>query len=171
MISVQHIQTLARYNRWQNRSIYREAGRLSEAQRTEKRGAFFGSIHATLSHLMFGDQAWMHRFGHPEKPRARSIPESVSAYPDWNELAVTRAAFDETIVGWAELLDPAWLQGELTWVPIAIGKPVTQPHWMLATHMFNHQTHHRGQVHCMLTALGMKPDDTDLPLLGTLYEA
>ena len=171
MISVDHPQAMARYSRWQNRSLYREADRLSDAQRKETRGAFFGSIHATLSHLLFGDQAWMHRFGHPEKPRARSIPDSVSAYPDWNELKSARAAFDETIIAWADGLDPAWLSAEMSWTPAVLGVPVVRPHWLLVTHMFNHQTHHRGQVHCMLTSLGMKPDDTDLPLMGALPES
>ncbi len=168
MISPAHAQAMARYNRWQNRSLYREAGKLTDAARHENRGAFFGSIHATLSHLLFGDQVWMHRFGHHETPRARSIPDSVGAYPDWAELATARAAFDEVIIAWADRLDPAWLAGELTWVPPALGTPLTKPRWLLVTHMFNHQTHHRGQAHCMLTGLGMKPDDTDLPLLDAL---
>ena len=68
MIAIEHACAMARYNRWPNRSIYREAGRLTDAQRNERRGAFFGSVHATLSHLLFGDQAWMHRFGHPANP-------------------------------------------------------------------------------------------------------
>ena len=103
----------------------------------------------------------MHRFGHPETPRATSIPASVDAYPDWSELAAARVAFDETIVGWADRLDAAWLAGELTWTPPALGTPMTKPRWLLVTHMFNHQTH------CLLTRFGMKPDDTDLPLLDT----
>ena len=168
MITPTHAQAMARYNRWQNRSLYREAGKLDDAQRRQMRGAFFGSIHATLSHLLFGDQVWMHRFGYPDKPRAGSIPDSVAAYPDWNELAAARVEFDEAIITWADRLDAGWLDGVLTWVPPALGTPLTRPRWLLVTHMFNHQTHHRGQVHCLLTAFGMKPDDTDLPLLGAL---
>jgi uncharacterized damage-inducible protein DinB len=92
----------------------------------------------------------------------------VSAYPDWTELAAARVAFDEVIIAWADRLDPDWLGGEQTWVPAALGTELTRPRWVLVTHMFNHQTHHRGQVHCLLTAFGMKPDDTDLPLMGAL---
>lgn len=168
MISPAYAQQMARYNRWQNRSLYREAGRLSDSQRNEMRGAFFGSVHGTLSHLLFGDQVWMYRFGHPEKPRASSISTSVGAYRDWSELAAARAAFDETIIAWADRLDAEWLANDLSWTPPALGTPLTKPHWLLVTHMFNHQTHHRGQVHCLLTGLGMKPDDTDLPLLEAL---
>lgn len=159
---------MARYNRWQNRSLYREAGKLSDAQRRENRGAFFGSVHATLSHLLFGDQVWLHRFGHPVPPRARSIPDSVNAYPDWAELAAERVAFDEVIIAWADRLDQSWLERDFTWTPPALGRPMTRPHWLLVAHLFNHQTHHRGQVHCMLTSLGMKPDDTDLHLMDAL---
>lgn len=168
MITPQHAQTMARYNRWQNRSLYREAGKLSDDDRKSPRGAFFGSVHATLSHLLFGDQVWMHRFGHPDKPRAKSIPDSVHAYPDWAELTAARAAFDEVIIAWADGLDPAWLAGALTWTPPALGTPLTKPRWLLVTHLFNHQTHHRGQVHCLLTGFGMKPDDTDLPLMSAV---
>ena len=165
MITVEYARTMARYNRWQNRSLYREADRLSDEQRKAGRGAFFGSIHATLSHLMFGDQVWMFRFGGGPKPRAASIEDSVAAYPDWADLSRERAAFDDVMIGWADALDPAWLDGELTWVPPALGSEITRPRRLLVTHMFNHQTHHRGQVHCMLTGLGLKPDDTDLPLM------
>lgn len=167
MITPAYAQTMARYNRWQNRSLFREAGKLTEAQRHERRGAFFGSVHATLSHLLFGDQIWLHRFGHPEPPRAKSIPDSVSAYPEWTALTTARVAFDETIIAWADRLEPEWLAGDLTWTPPALGVAMTKPRRLLVAHLFNHQTHHRGQVHCLLTGFGMKPDDTDLPLLDT----
>jgi uncharacterized damage-inducible protein DinB len=165
MITVDYVRTMARYNRWQNQSIYRESDKLTDAERHAQRGAFFGSIHATLSHIQFGDQIWMFRFTGLHQPRAASIKDSVSAYPDWNELKRDRVAFDEVMIAWADELDPAWLEGNLSWHSVAIGHDMTLPKRMLVTHMFNHQTHHRGQVHCMLTNLGLKPDDTDLPFM------
>lgn len=158
---------MARYNQWQNRSLFREANRLTDAQRKETRGAFFGSIHDTLAHILFGDQAWLFRFtGRPEhKPRAASIAESIHVYPDWPELERERLDFDRQIIAWADALDPAWLDGDLTWFSTAIDREVTRPKRQLVAHLFNHQTHHRGQVHCMLTQLGLKPDDTDLPFM------
>ena len=63
-------------------------------------------------------------------------------------------------------LDPAWLNGELTWFSAGAGREVTKPKWLLVSHFFNHQTHHRGQVHCLLTQAGGKPHDTDLPLMA-----
>lgn len=165
MITVDYARSMASYNRWQNRSLYREADKLTDTQRKEPRGAFFGSVHATLSHILFGDQVWMYRFTGVDKPRAKSIPDSVFAYPVWNELKQARNDFDDRIIGWANTLEPTWLEGELTWIPPAIGREISKPRWLLVAHLFNHQTHHRGQVHCMLTGLGLKPDDTDLPLL------
>jgi uncharacterized damage-inducible protein DinB len=76
-----------------------------------------------------------------------------------------RAEFDRTIIDWADSVQPEWLAGEMTYFSGAIGREVTAPRWMLVTHLFNHQTHHRGQVHCMLTQAGGKPSDTDLPFL------
>jgi uncharacterized damage-inducible protein DinB len=168
MITPAHAQTMARYNRWQNRSLYTAADTLSDAQRKENRGAFFGSIHGTLSHVLFGDQIWLHRFAGTAKPKAASIAESVTAIPDWQDLKRERAAFDETIIGWADALDPARLQGNLTWYSGALGREVTRPKWLLVTHFFNHQTHHRGQVHCLLTGLGARPEDTDIPFMPGL---
>jgi uncharacterized damage-inducible protein DinB len=167
MITPEYARTMAVYNRWQNRSLYREADALTDAERKQQCGAFFGSIHGTLSHLVFGDQIWMHRFAGTPAPKAKSIAESVEAVPDWNDLKQQRAAFDDVIISWAERLDPQWLAGDLTWYSGAVGREVTKPAALLVAHFFNHQTHHRGQVHCLLTQSKRKPDATDLPFMPT----
>jgi uncharacterized damage-inducible protein DinB len=164
MITAQYARCMADYNRWQNASIYGAAGQLSDEQRRETRGAFFGSIHATLNHLLWADQIWMSRFAGTPVPKARNIKESIAQYEDWSELTSARVAFDQTIIDWTRGLDDAALAGDLTWFSGAAGREVTRPRWLLVTHMFNHQTHHRGQVHCLLTQNGVKPGDTDLPL-------
>jgi uncharacterized damage-inducible protein DinB len=155
---------MADYNRWQNDNLYGCANRLTDAQRKEPRGAFFGSIHGTLCHLLWADQIWMSRFAGTPRPRAPGIPESPSMIEDWVELERERVAFDGTIIGWAGKLDDAWLAGDLTWFSGASQREVTKPKALLVAHFFNHQTHHRGQVHCMLTQCGVKPGATDLPL-------
>jgi uncharacterized damage-inducible protein DinB len=159
---------MATYNAWQNRSLYGAASTLSDEQRKADRGAFFGSIHATLSHILFGDQAWMHRFAGTPKPAAASIAESTSFPPDWSDLMGQRPAFDAVIQQWADRLTPADLEGDLTWYSGSIGRDVTRPRWLLVTHMFNHQTHHRGQVHTLLTGFGAKPEATDIPFMPSL---
>ncbi|MGO9233983.1 MAG: DinB family protein [Methylocella sp.] len=164
MIDKQFVEQMAKYNRWQNANLYTSGDALSDEDRKRERGAFFGSIHATLNHLLWADRMWMHRFAGMEKPSG-DLKASVAHTPDWQDLKHERESFDEVILRWAESLDPAWFDGELTWVSGAAHMEITRPKWILVTHMFNHQTHHRGQVHCMITQCGLKPHDTDLPFM------
>lgn len=164
MIDLAFIQTMARYNRWQNQSIYAAAAGLSDAARRQERGAFFGSIHGTLSHLLWGDAMWMHRFAGTAKPDV-AIGESAGYVPDWDELLRRRGALDETILEWSRTVDPAWLNSELTWYSSAVNRQLSRPVDGVVVHFFNHQTHHRGQVHAMLTAAGARPGATDLMLM------
>lgn len=160
MIDTAYVRRMAHYNRWQNSNLYDAADKLSDQERCCECGAFFGSIQKTLSHLLWADRIWMSRFAGTPRPEG-GIPQSVSLYMNWGELKRERTAFDATILDWAERLDPAWLDGELTWFKAE----VSRPKWQLMMHFFNHQTHHRGQVHCMLTQAGAKPHDTDLFLM------
>lgn len=164
MISVEHVRTMARYNDWQNRSLIGAADGLSDADRRLARGSFFGSIHGTLSHLLWGDRMWLSRFEGAEK-REGTVPESPNLFPDWVDLKQKRAEFDQRLIGWAAGLDPSWLYGEVVWYSGISKQERRAARWFLVTHFFNHQTHHRGQVHAMLTAAGAKPDDTDLMLM------
>ena len=165
MIDVHYVQRMARYNRWQNENLYGAAERLSAEEREKERGAFFGSIHKTLSHLLWADRVWMGRFTDQPRPQGGGIRESVALYPDWRGLSEERAQFDQSIVTWADGIDETWLEGDQTYYSGISAQTRTRPRWLLVSHMFNHQTHHRGQVHCMLTQAGAKPHDTDLPLL------
>ncbi len=80
----------------------------------------------------------------------------------WEDLQSARAALDGAIIDWAGELDAGWLESDLSYYSGAAKRDITKPKWVLVTHFFNHQTHHRGQVHCMLTQCGQKPGDTDL---------
>ena len=167
MIDRAYVQRIARYNRWQNENLYGVADAMPAEDRRRERGAFFGSIHGTLSHLLWGDRTWMGRFTGTPKP-AGGIAELVSLYPDWDGLKAARTAFDQTLLDWADAVDDTWLAADHTYYSGysgAMKRDVTLPRWLLVTHMFNHQTHHRGQVHCMLTQAGGKPFDTDLPFM------
>jgi uncharacterized damage-inducible protein DinB len=165
MIDLAYVQRMARYNRWQNENLYGVADGLSDDERRRERGAFFGSIHKTLSHLMWADRIWMSRFTPTVAVPAGGIPQSVSLYPDWDALKRERKTVDAAMIAWADTLDPHWLDGDLVWFSRSANRELNQPKWLLITHMFNHQTHHRGQVHGMLTQAGGKPGDTDLFLL------
>lgn len=168
MIDKAYVVAMAKYNAWQNASAYREAARLSDDERRKDRGAFFKSIHGTLSHIIYGDRIWLHRFADAPPPPIATLAQSAEAYASFEDLARDRLLCDGAIVAWADALNPVWLEGDLTWFSPALGREVTRPRALLVTHLFNHQTHHRGQVHAMLTAAGMKPDDTDLPFMPGL---
>lgn len=164
MIGAGYAQTMAQYNAWQNRSLYEAASTLDDAERRAERGAFWGSIHGTLCHLLWGDRIWMSRFAGTEQP-TEDLKASAKLALTFAELSAARATLDAAITAWADGLDDAWLAMELGFWSRSAGREIVRPRWLLVAHMFNHQTHHRGQVHAMLTAAGAKPDDTDLPLM------
>lgn len=163
MITPGYAQAMAHYNMWQNANIYAAADAVGDAGRKQDRGAFFGSIHATLNHVLWADRMWLMRFGAAERPSAKSISEGLSQFEDWDALRVERRNFDEVIQAWADNLQPSDLAGDLTWFSAGAGRELTSPRALLVMHLFNHQTHHRGQVHALLTGLGVKPGITDLP--------
>ncbi len=167
MITPAYAQRMARYNHWQNDNLYRCADRLPETERRRDTGAFFGSVHGTLCHLLITDQMWLHRFQPDrfEMPKAGSIAETTTAVMDWDALKAARVEWDAMLTGWCDALDEVWLSGDVNYYSISAGRDYVRPRGLLLTHLFNHQTHHRGQVHCILTQAGIKPGDTDLPLL------
>jgi uncharacterized damage-inducible protein DinB len=164
MITPDWVRLMAAYNAEMNRRIYAAADGLTPAQRNADRGAFFGSVQGTLSHLLWGDRTWMSRFDGWEKP-AGGIPTSPGLYPDWDALKAARIETDAGIEAWARRVTPDWLGGHLSWFSAALGQEVSRPISMLVTHFFNHQTHHRGQVHALLTGFGARTGDTDLPFI------
>ncbi len=164
MITPAYVQTMARYNAWQNRSLYGAADTLDEAARKQDRGAFFGSIHNTLSHILWGDTLWMSRFDGWTPPDA-PIGDSGGSISDWGALKQARLEADARIIDWGTRVSAADFAGELCWYSGAVEREVCKPRALLIMQIFNHQTHHRGQVHAMLTAAGARPDDTDLPFM------
>lgn len=167
MIDATFCQTMARYNSWQNNNLIGEADALTDAERARDRGAFFGSITATFNHLLLGDTIWMSRFDGWKKPKAGS-PDSPRATMTWPAFKAARGDADARIVRWADNLTSADLDGELAWYSGALDANIQKPKWLCIQGFFNHQTHHRGQIHAMLTATGAKPGDTDLFIMPEL---
>lgn len=161
---------MARYNLWQNENLVTAANGLDDAARQMDRGAFFGSIDKTFAHILWGDRIWLSRFSGSDAP-AGGIPDSVSVAQGWGAFCTARAVFDRQILDWALGLDPAWFEGDLSWYSGAVGREVTKPKKLLVLQLFNHQTHHRGQIHAMLTAAGAKPGDTDVPFMPDRFDA
>lgn len=165
MITPAYVQLMARYNAWQNLSIYTAARGLSTEDRQQDRGAFFGSIQGTLCHLAWGDLMWMSRFDGGEGARPVGLgPQTATVY-DWDELLDLRPKLDARIAGWAWSLGADDLAGDLTWYSGALKREMSKPRAVCIVQLFNHQTHHRGQVHAMLTAAGARPEDTDIPFM------
>ncbi len=164
MITPTYVRTMAAYNAQINRQLYEAAGRLSDAQRKQDHGAFWGSIHGTLVHILWGDGQSMSRFSDWERP-ATPIKESAGMIDDFAELSTRRVKADADIVAWAGGVDEAWLADDMVWFSGSLQKEIRRPRGFLVTHFFNHQTHHRGQVHALLTAAGQKTGDTDLFIL------
>jgi len=158
------VRTMAAYNAEMNRRIFAAAARLSDAERRRPRGAFWGSIHGTLCHLMWGDRMWMSRFDGWPKPTV-SIKDSGGLVEDFAELHRLRTDADEKISEWAHRIDAVWLADDLVWFSQSAQKELRHPRAFLVTHFFNHQTHHRGQAHAMITAAGEQTGDTDLFLV------
>lgn len=165
MITPAFAQTMSAYNAEMNRRLYAAASRLTDAQRREACGAFWGSIHGTFSHLLWADRVWMSRFDGWDGPGVK-LAESGRFYDGtFADLTETRARLDADLIGWADRLDDAWLAQDLVWYSAASGKEMRQPRGLLVTHMFNHQTHHRGQAHALITRFGEDTGATDLPFV------
>lgn len=158
------VRMMAAYNAEMNRRVYAAAARLTDVERRAERGAFWDSIHGTLAHLLWADRIWMSRFGVGEPP-AITLRESSGFIWDFTDLRVRRAAEDAAITAWAGAVVPRDLAGDIAWWSGAAGREMVRPKSTCVVQVFNHQTHHRGQVHAMLTAAGEATGDTDLPFV------
>ena len=155
-----NFERMARYNRWANRQIYDAVAQLSTDEFQAPRSGFFPSLAKTLNHILVGDRTWMGRFtgeGSPHK-RLDEIP-----YPDFADLRAARALEDQRIVDFMNAL-PAQRIDEVMHYHNMAGEPKSTPLGVTLTHFFNHQTHHRGQAHAMLSSTRVAP-----PMLDLIY--
>ncbi len=151
---------MARFNAWVNRRLYETVAQLSDAAYREDRGAYFGSIHHTLNHILVVDRLW--------RARIEGVEHGIAAldqilHDDFESLRAAREAEDARLTALVESLDDARLAAPVAYRPMVGGKDmqtVRTDHILLT--LFNHQTHHRGQAHCMLTQAGLAPPPLDL---------
>src|SRR5258707_4994119 len=151
----------AGYNAWANARLYDAAARLSNAYYRADRGAFFKSMHGTLNHMVVADRIWMHRF-----TGTGDAPTQLNAilYEDFASLREARRAEDERIVGYFDGLSEADLAGRIRYRTITNPAHIEQELAPALDHFFNHQTHHRGQAHGLLTAITGDAPSFDLIL-------
>jgi uncharacterized damage-inducible protein DinB len=167
MNGVAWARTLAAYNRWMNERLYALCAGLPDEERRRDRGAYFRSIHGTLNHLLLGDRVWLGRFlGAP----FAVVSLDQELYADFAELRAERERTDREIEAWVGALAPADLTGTLRYTSFLNPEPRSYPFWVAATHFFNHQAHHRGQLTTLLMQAGVDPGVTDLIWLPELVK-
>ncbi|MEO0939855.1 MAG: DinB family protein [Pseudomonadota bacterium] len=162
MITADYVRVMARYNAWQNQQLTLLLKEQPDEVLRMDRGAFFGSIFASLNHLLWGDRMWMSRFDTESQKPDGGIADSTALTPTFGVWSADRFKTDGRIKLWADRLKTVDLIGELRWYSGALGRDVSKPMTLCVAHMFNHQTHHRGQVHAMMTAAGLEAPVTDL---------
>ncbi len=140
----------ARYNQWANAHVYAAAAALSDTEYRADCGAFFKSIHGTLNHLLLADRLWMTRFRREPAP---NYTLDTILFENLAELRQARETEDTSITTFADAQDETSLQAELNYRTIVNPMTITQPLASALDHFFNHQTHHRGQIHAILTRL------------------
>ena len=158
---------MAEYNQWMNHKLYSGCADIPDDKRKSDLGAFFKSIHGTLNHILWGDRVWMRRFTSHPFPQTR-LGEDI--YADFAELRAARAETDQFILTWAAALDDAWLARPFRFTSTIDAKTRSAPAWIFVAQLFNHQTHHRGQVTTLMKQLGYEPGTTDIPWLPGAVE-
>jgi uncharacterized damage-inducible protein DinB len=155
---VGHFRMLARYNRVANERLYYACASLDDLEYRKPRAGSLGSIHALLNHLLLGDRIWMARF---EGEGQTTPPLAAILYEEFSELRAAQAAEDQRIERFFESIDAAFFQQTFAYVNNK-GRDYVEEAPVAVAHFFNHQTHHRGQVHVMLSQTGVQPPSLDL---------
>lgn len=154
-----HVRMFAAYNGWANRLLYQAAGRLSDELYRADRGAFFKSVHGTLSHILVTDRIWLERFS------GQGVAVSgldAMPYEHFADLRRAREVEDGRIAAYVAGLTAADLGRSISYTRVSSPEPIVQPLGPALAHVFNHQTHHRGQAHCLLTGLVGEAPPLDL---------
>lgn len=168
---IDNYRFLARYNRWFNERLYAACEALDDERRAQDDGAFFGSIHGTLNHLVWGDTMWLQRFAAQDTGFTAlgggllSLPPGATygtlLEPDWAVLKARRERLDAAIEAWVAQMPEDFPQRTMRYANTR-GVWREHPAWLAMTHFFNHQTHHRGQVTTLLSQAGVDVGVTDL---------
>lgn len=159
MTQAAHYRMFGRYNGWANHRLYDAVAELSTEQYRADRGVFFKSAHGTLNHLLATDRIWMRRFtGEGEAPdRLDAI-----LFETFGELRAARELEDRRIVDFVDGLDDGRIAGTIKYRRVSSPEEFEQELAPALAHWFNHQTHHRGHVHALLTGLVGKAPELDL---------
>lgn len=179
---LQQFRRFAQYNAWFNGRIFEQLSAMEDSERRRDCGAFFASIHGTLSHILLGDRLWLGRFARPAPGndfRFASLDGADLVYeiqsmkddlfPAWDDLCAQREATDRVLRDFVFELTPALLEVEFHYKN-SKGVAFASPLWLAVAHVFNHQTHHRGQVTTLLHQQGIDPGMTDFMVTSVMPE-
>lgn len=155
----QHFRQMAAYNRWANDKLYEAVGQLNPAAFAAPRVGFFPSLAKTLNHILVGDTAWIGRLDGTGSPGIASLDQQLHA--EFAPLRAARAALDRRIVAYVDSLSDERLNDSIRYKTFA-GTPMETPIAQVLAHVFNHQTHHRGQAHAMMSSTEIAPPSLDL---------
>lgn len=153
---------MAGYNAWANVRLYRMAHALPDELYRKEVGAYFKSLHGTLNHLLTTDRIWMRRL-----TGTGDHPDNLDAivFDDLASLSTARKEEDKRIIDFVGGLGESAFPEMLNYNSLN-GTPQRQPRTEILAHLFNHQTHHRGQAHAILTILGVnEPEPLDLLIM------
>ena len=154
-----HYRMFGHYNAWANGRLYDAAAQLTSEQYRADRGAFFKSVRGTLNHLLATDRIWMQRFtGEGDAPNRLD----AILFETFEELSAAREVEDRRIVGFVDGLDDDRIAGTIRYRRVSSPEQFEQQLAPALAHWFNHQTHHRGQLHALLTGLVGQAPELDL---------
>ena len=159
MTRVTNFQLFSNFNKWTNNKIITFCKKLTENEYKKDRKAFFSSIHGTLNHLLVVDRAFTSRI-EGRKYDLKNLNQIL--YENLFQLEGARIKEDNNLIDLVNNLSEESINKEITYQNFEAKKTTCTINMMLIT-MFNHQTHHRGQVHNMLSQAGMKPPQIDIP--------
>lgn len=162
-----YYELMAEYNRWMDGKLYGTCSAIPDRERKKDMRTFFKSIHGTLNHIYYGDLSWLERL-RDDKFTPRKI--GIDLFDDFEELKAAQEKIDLEIIDWARTLTPEYLNTEFEYLSNVDGVKRILPRWVLAANLFNHQTHHRGQITTLLKQLGIDPGITDIPWLPCLKD-
>jgi uncharacterized damage-inducible protein DinB len=156
---LEHLRRMARYNAWANRRLYEACAQLPEVEYRKPRPAFFGSIHGTLNHLLVADRIWLARIEGKGVPRLQLDDQPCGTLAQLREARdVEDARMIQLVNGYGE--DD--LEKSVRYRLITQPDEAETPLHVCWLHLFNHQTHHRGQVHDQLSQTELAPPPLDL---------
>ena len=165
MITPEYCRLMARYNAWQNRQLTKALEGVPLDELKADHGAFFGSILGTLNHILWGDMMWLSRLGADFEVPEGGIAGSTELCPTLGVWSAERFAIDGRITQWANDVSAVQLAGEMEFYSSVLDSRVKRAVAPCVVHMFNHQTHHRGQLHAMMTRTGLDAPVSDLFLM------